>query len=173
MDFEVLGSVYQDIQLATSRLGVSMLSLCLQSGRSWQVQAISKCTDYVQKYCGRLSIYIVGDRDMGSVKVNGASSSSHKHDVSERKASMMLSYEPRAQTSSYGCMLLEIPTTPKLFCAVPLRKPPKSSLPPPKKNPGYVTMARNMPMPTPSFRFSNRTRKEGVGMGILRASSVT
>ena len=62
----------------------------------------------------------------------------------------MLSYEPEAQTSSDGRMLLEMPTTPKMFCAVTLRKPPKCSRPP-KKNLGYVTLARNMPMPTPCF----------------------
>ena len=60
--------------------------------------------------------------------MNGASSSSHEYYVSDsyaRKASMMLSYEPWAQTSSYGCMRLEMPTTPEMFCAVTLRKPPK------------------------------------------------
>ena len=45
----------------------------------------------------------------------------------------MLSYEPEAQTSSDGRMLLEMPTTPKMFCAVTLRKPPKCPRPPKKK----------------------------------------
>ena len=45
----------------------------------------------------------------------------------------MLSYEPWAQTSSYRCMLLEMPTTPKMFCAVTLRKPPKCPRPSQKK----------------------------------------
>ena len=71
-----------------------------------------------------------------SVNVNGASSSSHEYDVSDsyaRKASMMVSCELCAQSSSYGCVLLEMPTTPETFSAVTLRKPPKCPRPPPKK----------------------------------------
>ena len=64
-------------------------------------------------------------------------------------ASMMLSYEPWAQTSSYGCMLLEMPTNPQKNCAMMFQKPPKCPRPP-KKNLGYVSLARDMPMPTPS-----------------------
>ena len=46
---------------------------------------------------------------------------------------MMLSYEPWAQTRSYECVLLEMPTTQEMFCAVTLRTPPKCPRPP-KKN---------------------------------------
>ena len=68
--------------------------------------------------------------------MNSASSSSQTYDASDsytRKASMMLSYKPWAQTSSYGCMLLEMPTAAKMFCAVTLRTPPKCPRTPPKK----------------------------------------
>ena len=72
----------------------------------------------------------------GSVKVNGASSSSHEYDLLDsyvRKASMMVSYELCAQSSSNGCVLLEMPTTPEMISAVTLRKPPKCPRPPKKK----------------------------------------
>ena len=68
----------------------------------------------------------------GSVKVNGASSSSHEYDASDsyaRKASMMVSCELCAQSSSYGCVLLEMPTTTEMFSAGTLRKPPKFPCP--------------------------------------------
>ena len=46
----------------------------------------------------------------------------------------MLSYEPWAQTRSYGCVLLEMPTTQEMFCAVTLRTPPKCPRPPQKNS---------------------------------------
>ena len=140
MDFEVLESVYQDIQLATSNLGVSMLSLCLQIGRSGQVQAISKVhSPIVHRPCPEMLWSAI---NLHCRRARYGEWQSERRFIIfpqiwcirfVRKSSIVLSYEPWAQTSSHGCMLLEIPTDP------------------PKKVLGYVTLARNMPMPTPCF----------------------
>ena len=63
----------------------------------------------------------------------------------------MLSYEPWAQTSSYGCMRLEMPTTPRNVLRRYVTQTAQMPTIPQKKILGYVTLALNMPMPTPCF----------------------